>query len=404
MAGAGVKVLHVMEPVAGGTRRHLIDVVRHTPDTEHHVALPRRWIRGAGEPTATALYDAGAELHLVDLRRNPFHPAAIGSAVTLRRLIRRVAPDVVHSHSSIAGAVARSCVASSVPVASVYTAHALAAGRPALALERLLGRRRTDCFVALSTSEASQVLALGLVPADRIRVIPNGIDLEPTVGPVIDVRGRLGLEAGTALVGCVARLVPQKAPEHFVRACAAVARSRPDAHFLLVGHGRLQRLVDEEVRRWHLGDRFHQIEDLPDAGALLGQLDVLVLSSRFEGGPYAPLEAMRAGVPVILTDVVGNRDVVEHGVSGLLVPFGDTDAMAAGVVRLLQDAGLRAAMVTAAIERLRTHFDVRHMGRALGQLYRDLLSSHSSWPGEPREVPERSEPAIAARGDGGRAA
>lgn len=397
-----ITVLHVAEPVALGIRRHLIDVVRHTPDVDHQIALPPRMVTGAAESTGAALRDAGAQLHLVDLRHSPFHPAVVGSVVSLRGLIRDLAPEIVHAHSSVAGAVARSC-ASSGSGPSVYTPHGLAAGRPAHLVERVLGRWRTDCLVALSPSEASQALELGLVPPDRLRVIPNGIDLQVPSGPGVDVRARLGLTPGTPLVGCVARLVRQKAPEQFVRTCAIVARHRPGAHFVLVGEGRLQQLVNDEVRASGLGNRFHQIERLPDAQAagMLGQLDVFVLASRFEGGPYAPLEAMRAGVPVVLSDVVGNRDVVENGVSGFLVPFGDARAAAAAVARLLEDEALRSSAVAAARERLRDIFDVRKMGESLRQLYQELAPRQLRRAGESLQVQGGPADALTAASSSG---
>jgi glycosyltransferase involved in cell wall biosynthesis len=255
----------------------------------------------------------------------------------------------------------------------VYTPNGLAVGQAAVVLERWLGRR-TDRLIATSTSEAVQAVKLGLVPAERLAVIANGIDLAPSQVATVDLRTRFGLPPGTRLIGCVARLVPQKAPEQYVRACAVVAASRPDVQFVLIGMGPQQALVDREVAAGGLTGRFHQVPHLPHAWAALDQLDVFVLPSAFEGGPYTPLEAMRAGVPVVLSDVVGNRDVVENGKSGLMAPFGASDATGAAILRLLDDAGLRSQLTTAATERLRTQFDVRLMGQALSRLYLELAA------------------------------
>jgi glycosyltransferase involved in cell wall biosynthesis len=178
--------------------------------------------------------------------------------------------------------------------------------------------------------------------------------------------------AGTPLLGTVIRLIPQKAPAWFVAACAEVARRRPDAHYVLIGSGPLQAEVDREVRGHGLGDRFHPLPHLPGAAAILDQLDVVALLSRFEGGPYLPLEAMRAGTPVVVTDVVGNRDVVEDGASGFVVAPGDAWTAADRVVRLLGDEATRSAMVAAAHRHLVEHHDVRSMGRRTADLYRAL--------------------------------
>ena len=116
----------------------------------------------------------------------------------------------------------------------------------------------------------------------------------------------------------------------YVRACTLVAAAHPDARFVLIGDGELADLVDREVAAGGFDGRFHHLR-LPSGGeAAMAELDVFVMSSRYEGAAYAPMEAMRARVPVVLTDVVGNRDAVEAGVSGLLVPPDDPATLARG--------------------------------------------------------------------------
>jgi glycosyltransferase involved in cell wall biosynthesis len=171
----------------------------------------------------------------------------------------------------------------------------------------------------------------------------------------------------------VARLVRQKAPEVFVRLCAMVAQRRGDAWFVLIGSGPLAAMVDREVDATGLAGRFRRVPVLASAASVMGQLDVFVLPSRFEGAPYTPLEAMRAGVPVVLSDVVGNRDVVEAGVSGEVRAFDDIAGLAGAVTDLLDAPAKRAAMVDAARARLRERFDVRVMGQAYERLYADVL-------------------------------
>ncbi len=101
----------------------------------------------------------------------------------------------------------------------------------------------------------------------------------------------------------------------------------------------------------------------------MAQLDVFALPSRYEAGPYAPLEAMRAGTPVVLSDVVGNRDTVVDGESGLLVPPDDPEALAAAVSRVLEEPELGAGLAAAARDRLEAEFDVRRMAERVGALY-----------------------------------
>jgi glycosyltransferase involved in cell wall biosynthesis len=370
----------VLEAVAGGTLRHLLDIVHTVRDVEHHVVLPPDHApeEDGGSAIAMAaaqLAEAGATLHWVEMRRNPVHPKNATGVLRLRRLVHRLQPSLVHGHSSVGGAFARAAVwGTSVP--DIYTPNGVAKSRPILMVEKVLAHR-TSRFVAVSASEGERALSLGLTSPERLVVIPNGIDLAPRAPERFDLRKELQLHTDVPLVGTVSRLTHQKAPEDFVSICAEVGRTQPDVHFVLIGAGQLQPKIDQAVARAGLADRFHQIDFLPRASVAIEQMDVFVLASLFEGAAYTPLEAMLAGVPVVLSDVTGNMDTVEDGVSGRLLPFGDTGAMAEAVVALLGDAEARAALVEGARQRVQSHFDRRTMGARLDALYREIALQHT---------------------------
>lgn len=368
-----VRVLHVLEAIRGGTSRHVVDLVRSTPGIEHHVAVPRAGRAAAASGAVVdrkavdVLDDAGAVLHPVEMRRSPVHPGNLAALWALRRLIRSIRPDVVHGHSQVGGAIARIAVVGlRTPV--VYTPHGLTPNRALLGVERLLGRLTTT-LIAVSPSEATFAKTSRLVRPERVVVVANGIDLTAPDTPAPDLRVMAGIPAGAPVVGTVIRLVPQKAPHLLVAVCSEVAKTNPDVHFLLIGLGPLQHEVDLAVAKAGLSSRWHQISHLPGAAAALGQLDVFVLLSAFEGGPYTPLEAMRAGVPVVLTDVVGNRDVVEPGVSGLIAPFGDVKGLAEAVSSLLGDPTRRRAVAAQGRRRLKARFGLAAMGASMTDLY-----------------------------------
>jgi glycosyltransferase involved in cell wall biosynthesis len=363
-------VLHVLEALEGGTARHLVDVVTHATGTRHHVAVPARRVGGlTDEQAAGRMGDAGAVVHEVAMHRTPWSPANLAALRRLRALAREVRPDVVHGHSSIGGLLGRLAVDPG-RTPTVYTANGITSVRVGVAVERRL-RGRTTAFVATSTSEADHAAHLGLTRGVRVVVIPNGIELEAPPSP-LDLRTELGLPPGTPLAGTISRLVPQKAPQDLVAAARAVVAAVPDAHVVVIGDGELADEYERAVDAAALRGRLHRIPALPDAGGVLDQLDVFLLASRFEGGPYAPLEAMRAGTPVVLTDVVGSRDAVEPGISGLLVPPGRPADLGAAVADLLRDPRRRAALGAAGRERVRSRFDVRAAGAALDALYSDL--------------------------------
>jgi glycosyltransferase involved in cell wall biosynthesis len=367
-----LRVLHVVEAIEAGVARHVKDVVRHVP-ADHDVLVPPERVGGFTDYAAMeAMEAAGARVYLTPMRRSAVDPRNAAAVRRVRQLIRRSQPDLVHGHASIGGAAAR-LAAAGTGVARVYTPNGLMPGRAVYAAERFLGRW-TDRFVAVSETEADLVARRRIVPRERVAVIPNGIELTPPGPPTIDLRAHLQLRDDTPLVGSVGRLATQKAPEVFVRACARIASASPDAKFVLIGDGPLRDLVSSEVEAARLNGRFAHLPGLHGAATVMGQLDAFVLASRYEGGPYAPLEAMRAGTPVVLTDVVGNRDTVVDGESGLVVPPDDPDALAAAITRLLGDRSLRDRLAAAGRERVASRFDVRLMADRLALLYRSLLT------------------------------
>lgn len=362
-----VVVLHVLEALSYGTSRHVVDVVRHTPGVQHHVAVPSVRSTGVTDTRAAeAIGQAGGQVHVVDMRRFPVHPANVRALAALTALAKRLRVDVVHGHSAIGGALARSLPVRAV---RVYTPNGFPSGRAALAIERLLGRR-TDRLIAVSPSEAEYATAKGLVGEGRLAVIPNGVDLEPPA-PSGALRAALNLPAGVPLVGAIGRLDQQKAPLDAVAMWRAASAAHPTAHFVMVGDGALAQQVDEAASGL---PRFSRLDYLEHAADAMADLDLFVLLSAYEGGPYAALEAARAGVPLVLTDVVGSRDVVEHGRSGVLVPFGRPAEAAREVLDLLADAVRRRELASAMRGRLAAKFDVRRQGALHADLYRALVN------------------------------
>jgi glycosyltransferase involved in cell wall biosynthesis len=361
-----MRVLHVMEALEGGTSRHLRDLVRFTPDVEQHVAVPEARIGAPTDENAlNALRAAGAAVHLVPMTRRPPSASNARAVPTIRRLARIVGADVVHAHSSLGGALGRIATwGSGIP--RVYTPNGLATHPAALAVERGLGRL-TDAFVAVSDSEAELVRRLRLVPERRLHVIPNGIDPDlPATGP--DLRELGGVPADAPLVVSVGRLIEQKAPLLVVETLVRVLRGRPDAYALLIGDGSLHAEVDAALTRSGLGSRLRRLPVVPDVAAGLATATVVLLLSTFEGAPYVPLEAMRAGVPVIATDVVGTRDIVDSAVGGL-VPTGDAQAAAAAVLRLLGTPDTAMQLGQAGRERVTSQYSAHAMGRRHFDLY-----------------------------------
>ena len=369
-----LRVLHVMESTIGGTKRHLLELAQglRASGCEAEVACPR--VRGEAFGDVSFWDDlaaAGIPGHEVPMERRPLAPANLRATRTLAALLRRGRFDVVHAHSSIAGAVARpaAVLAGRPRPRVVYTPHGFAfltpgsAGRRRtfLAVERLLGRV-TDRLVAVSPTEAEAAVAFGIVPRERVATIPNGVDLPEPPDPErrAVVRRREGWN-GARIVGTVSRMTAQKDPATWLAVAARVAAGYPDVRFVWVWGGEQEAEVRRRAAALGLHDRLSFPGYRPDARELVGAFDVFLLTSRFEGLPYTPIEALSAGTPVVATDVVGTRDVVRQGETGLLGPAGDVDALARQVSRLLDDPALAAKLAAAGREDVRRRFSVQAM-------------------------------------------
>ncbi len=368
-----LKVLHVLEAAGHGTGRHVVDLVTHAPDVSHEVVLPLRpTSRGEDRTSRTAedLRAAGVVVHEVPMRRSPVHPDLVRAVLAIRRLARDRGADVLHGHATVGGVVAR-LAGRSLGRPVVVTPNGVHPSRLVRQAERALAPL-TSALVAVSPSEARLVRDLGLCPSARVHVVPNGIDLALPTPLDRDLRAELGLAPDTPLVGWVGRLAPQKAPEVLVR---AVAQLPPHVHAVLVGGGPDAEAVAAAVAASAAAERVHLLGHVPGAAGLLGQFDVLALPSRWEGAPYVPLEAFRAHVPVVATDVVGTRDVVVEGETGWLVPPDDPAALASSLLAALADPEESGRRASRGHARLVAHHDARSMGRDTTDLYVHLTST-----------------------------
>ncbi len=295
----------------------------------------------------------------------------------------RGAPMIVHTHSSKAGILGRFAARSAGADAIVHSIHGYAfhdgqawpVRRAYIALERLAAGV-TDAFIAVSRANLDEGVRLGIFPAERAVLIRSGFPLEEFAEPSRDaaaVRAELGIPRDAPVVGMVACLKPQKAPEDFVEAAGKVVSRFPAARFLLVGDGDLRPAVEAAVRRHGLAGKVLLTGWRRDVADLLHLMDVVALTSRWEGLPRVVPQAMAAGKPVVATAVNGTPEAVADGVTGLLVAPGDVGAMADGIARLLADPGLARRMGEEGRRRV-AEFDAAVMVRRQEELYDRLLA------------------------------
>lgn len=240
-------------------------------------------------------------------------------------------------------------------------------------LSALKYRHGADLYLAISTGVRDVLVRCGVEPA-RIELVRSGIDLERhrRLRDTRALRRELGITDGTFVVGNVAALAPHKAQADFVRAARLVADALPAVRFFIVGDGAERPRLEALVRTLGLSERLLLTGFRDDALEILSLFDCFVLSSTLEGLCTSIMDAQALGVAVVATRTGGVPDLVEDGRTGLLVSPGQPAQLAAAILRLLQDAELRARCVGAARARADT-YGYEHMVRGTLTAYARLL-------------------------------
>lgn len=209
------------------------------------------------------------------------------------------------------------------------------------------------------------------IPRDRLRLVRGGIDPEPIRQAQPLDRASLGVPKGTPLVLWTGRLDPVKGLDILIRAFREVLQ-KSRAYLLLVGEGPLRASLKDQIGRLGFAAHVCLLGPREDVPSLLKTADVFVFPSRTEGLPNALLEAMAAGCPIVTTNVPGCRDLIDHGRSGLMVPYGDPAALAAAMLSLLHDHALGKRLGAYAAEIVPQKWHFKNTLEAYTTIYEEL--------------------------------
>ncbi len=283
----------------------------------------------------------------------------LSSALAVARWARRVGARVVHAHSS--HAVTLGALACSLAPAAQLVATRRVDFLPGPGPFHRWKYRRPARWVAISTAIRDILIRYG-VPAGRVRVVPSGVDPDrPQPGTGARVRAEWGIRSDETLVGNIAHLADHKGQRYLVEAIPRVLERHPGVRFVIVGEGELAAELKARAARLNLGDRLLFPGFRRDVEAVMDALDLFVLPSHLEGLGTIVLDAMMAGKPVVATRTGGVPDVVEDGVTGLLVPPRDSVALCDALCRVLEDSAEAGRRAEAARRMAVTRFSVDAM-------------------------------------------
>jgi glycosyltransferase involved in cell wall biosynthesis len=352
-----MRIVYVLTSLGmGGAERQVVALAARMAERGHSVAImvlrPR-----LGEEWLTAI----DVVHL-DMRRNAI--SVFAGMARAHRFLKQFHPDLIHSHSFHANLIAR-LLKVSAPAQVLCTVHNVYEG----GLHRMIAYRLTDFLsvrtIAVSTAAAERFVRLKAIPKQKCLVVTNGIDTEEFApSPDRRTQTRTALGVTKQFIWLTAgRIAPAKDIPSLLRAFAQVRTAYPTAQLWIAGAG--DPIAAQENVHW-LGLR----RDLP---ALFDAADGFVLASAWEGMPLVVGEAMAMQKPVVATDVGGVRELA--GDAGVLVPSGDSNALANAMIVLMQMAAEDSQKLgRAARSRIVTEFSIEARADQWEQLYQSLLA------------------------------
>jgi glycosyltransferase involved in cell wall biosynthesis len=366
---AGDRRVRVVEVLAtgtnGGAQEHLYGLLSRL-DMAHYDASVVSLSAGSA---VRKLQRHGFDVTVID---EPDDEAAVRLLAAHLAAIR---PDVIHTHmyrADVVGTLAANLLAETGH-RRPYVVSTVHSSRVRSAEDRELIRRLTpsmDQLIAVSKSIERKIADEHRTGAP-VRLIYNGVDLEryDHQDPCCTLRDEYGMEPGSQIVGVVARLEPEKGHQTLIEAWPHVLRSVPDAYLLIVGEGSRRDALEALAGTNKVAHRVVFAGRRDDIPAVTAALDVAVLPSWREAQGLSILEAMALSRPVVASDVGGIPEMIEDGVTGLLVPHDHPVDLAAAIVRLLSDHAFADTIARAGHDLVHDRFCIELMVKAIEQIY-----------------------------------
>lgn len=407
---ARIKVLLVLEASEGGACRHVVDLVCGLdPDRYAFHVLISTLRSNAVFPAIEKMRAHGARIEILQMRRGIPGLRDIRAYFRLRKLIRKGEYQVLHLHSSKAGLLGRLAVRRGNGPEVLYTPHCFAF-QPFMGwkrrffqwIELRLGKR-TDGIICVSEGELELAREIGLGEHCRLHLCRNGVkgadysglnafDSDKVLPELEELlysrgirRGRRGAHGDQksepesvggerpVIVTMAGRMVPQKGWPDLIRLASFLERKVPGRFFFLaVGEGPQLTKYKHLVHRAGLKDRFYFTGLIGDIREILAVSDVLLNLSAYEGLAYILLEGMVSGIPVMAMDIPGNQELIEHAMSGLLLPVNSTvSERASMLLELTGNPSIQEQLTRRAIKRIDEQFPATRFYHCMDEIYLD---------------------------------
>lgn len=383
-----MKIVHIITRlIIGGAQENTLLTVE---GLHHHYGDDVTLITGPAEGPEGDLFGRaqrqGLKVEVLPELVRAVRPATdLRAYRALRRSLRRLKPEVVHTHSSKAGILGRAAAWDERVPAVVHTIHGLPFGPSESAVKNRLyvvlerwAARRCHAIVSVCDAMTEQALAAGVGKPGQFHTVYSGMDVDAFLNPPRprdEVRRELGLRDDDVAFGTVARLFERKGHDDILAAAPAILKENSRIRFVFIGDGLLRDTLIAQTERLGLRKAFHFVGLVPPGRIpeLLGAMDAVVHPSLREGLARVLPQALLAGRPAISYDVDGAREVILPE-TGILLKTRDVPGLVAAILRLAADPALRDAMGKEGRRRFAEQFRHETMTRRIRSIYDDLLA------------------------------
>ncbi len=328
--------------------------------------------------------EIGVIKHNVDFSRSPYSPKVFKSLEQMEKMLKEIRFSLVHVHTPVAAFVTRLACQRTNTHPVLYTAHGFHFYKGAPLKNWLLyynmeklAAHWTDGLITINEEDYKAAQKFKLRKNGKMFFVPGvGVDvvsLEQRIASIdrSEKRKELGLSADAAVIITVGEL---NANKNHIQVLEALSKlNKTNFHYLIVGNGEDEQKLQKAVNELLLRDKVSFLGFRRDVPELLTASDVFILTSRREGLPKAVMEAMAVGLPIIATDVRGNRDLVKSGENGYLVPLGNAEQTAIAIERLIDSEDLRRSMGGKSKELVK-QYDLQNILKEMEKIYDNILN------------------------------
>jgi glycosyltransferase involved in cell wall biosynthesis len=374
-----MRVLHIITRLdKGGSADVLLDLTSGLREMGHDVFIAvGPTLEPQTDMDAFSLKSGIPVHHIKSLQRDctPFTDCL--AFFEILKVIRKIKPDVLHTHTSkagfigrIAGRIAGVNVAVHMPHGHIFYGYFSSMKTRLFIFLEKMAALFTYRILTLTEIEKMDYIREKIARANKIATIPCGIDTERYSVSHRTVRDEFGIPSSLPVIGWVGRAESVKGCEYFLRACHLIKKEMPDARYLFVGEGPLKGEMEELARTLDVSNEVIFAGYRTDMPEIMNSIDLLLHTPLNEGLGRVILEAMICEKPVVAADVGGIPEIIDHGIQGFLVPAGDTAAMARESLKILKDPELSKALGRAGRERA-LDFSTEKMVRKIHRLYNE---------------------------------